>query len=222
MKLLTGLFRAARKRLQVKDTGADFRGELTALVENAESLSDDDINAKVDELKVSIDDLPDSDEKEQLSRYLEDFRTVKEQDPDTATEAVDMVAGLYEKLDTSANADAPAVDEGETVEKEKEVVKETTDEGEKVEKEKEVVKDGLSDEEKEELYQYIKRRFDEDAANVTAPATDEGETVEKVKEEEEVADGCTKDSGHRVAVALGNASSANVNNLFNMLKNRRA
>jgi hypothetical protein len=172
MKLLTGLFRVARKRLQTKDGGENFKESLMALVENADNLSEDDINAKIDELKVSIDDLPDDTEKEELSRYLEDFRTLKEQEPETAKEAAEMVIGLYDKLDASASADAPAT--AEIVEEKK-------------------------------------------------PATDGGEAVETIAEEktEETKDGCVKDSGVRVAVTLGGSSNASVDNLFNMLKNRR-
>jgi hypothetical protein len=218
MKLLTGLFRVARKRLQTKDGGENFKESLMALVENADNLSEDDINAKIDELKVSIDDLPDDTEKEELSRYLEDFRTLKEQEPETAKEAAEMVIGLYDKLDASASADAPET--AEIVEEKKPA----TDGGEAVEtiaeeKKPAEVKDGHSDEELEEIYQYIKRRFDEDATT----ATDGGEAVETIAEEktEETKDGCVKDSGVRVAVTLGGSSNASVDNLFNMLKNRR-
>lgn len=230
MKLLTGLFRVARKRLQTVDGVENFRESLTALVDAADSLSDEDINAKVDELKVSIDDLPDDTEKEELARYLEDFRTIKEQDPDTAHEAVDMVAGLYEKLDANANADAPAPAPEEEPAAEEVATEEEatpTDEGEEVaavveeeKKDAENVADGHSEEDLEEIYQYIKRRFDEDAA----AATDGGEEVaEKVEEDEEkeITDGCVKDSGQRVAVTLGGSSNASVDNLFTMLKNRR-
>lgn len=111
MKILTGLFRMARKRTQTKDGAEDFRASLTALVDERESLTDEGVSKKVDELKAMITDLPDSDDKEKLSRYLDDFRAVKEQDEATAKEAVNMVAGLYESLDSSASADAPNVTE---------------------------------------------------------------------------------------------------------------
>lgn len=117
MKLLTGLFRLARKRVQTTDTdmGA-FRDKITELVEKKNSLSDDEINGKVEELKTMSADLPESDDKGKLDRFLEDFKSVKEQDGATANEAAKMVADLFEKLDTEAMKDVPetAVNETET------------------------------------------------------------------------------------------------------------
>ena len=67
MKILTGLFRLARKRVQTTDTdmGA-FRDKITELVEKKDSLSDDEINGKVEELKAMSADLPESDDKGKL------------------------------------------------------------------------------------------------------------------------------------------------------------
>ena len=117
MKLLTGLFRLARKRVQTTDTdmGA-FRDKITELVEKKDSFSDDEINRKVEELKSMSADLPESDDKGKLDRFLEDFKSVKEQDGATANEAAKMVADLFEKLDTEAMKDVPetAVKETET------------------------------------------------------------------------------------------------------------
>ena len=129
MKILTGLFRMARKRTQTKDGAEDFRASLTELVDERESLTDEGVSKKVDELKAMIADLPDSEDKEKLSRYLDDFRAVKEQDEAIAKEAVNMVAGLYESLDSSASADAPNVTE--TTKDEEKKDEETKDEGEK-------------------------------------------------------------------------------------------
>lgn len=93
MKLLTGLFRLARKRVLTADTdmGA-FRDKITELVEKKDSLSDDEINGKVEELKAMSADLPESDDKGKLDRFLEDFKSVKEQDGATANEAAKMEA----------------------------------------------------------------------------------------------------------------------------------
>lgn len=166
MKLLTGLFRMARKRSQTKDNDLGmFREKIVDLVEKKDSLSDEDIAKKVEELKGLIVDLPDGDDKAKLERFLEDFKAVKEQDSATAKEAASMIADLFEKLDTEAMKDVPA-----TAEK---VVEETTekpvaDEDEKkpAEEEKKSVADEdektLSDYTFEELYQLLKKRMAED------------------------------------------------------------
>ena len=165
MKLLTGLFRMARKRSQTKDNDLGmFREKIVDLVEKKDSLSDEDIAKKVEELKGLIVDLPDGDDKAKLERFLEDFKAVKEQDSATAKEAASMIADLFEKLDTEAMKDVPATEQ---------VVEETTekpvaDEDEKkpAEEEKKSVSDEeektLSDYTFEELYQLLKKRMAED------------------------------------------------------------
>lgn len=166
MKLLTGLFRMARKRSQTKDNDLGmFREKIVDLVEKKDSLSVEDIAKKVEELKGLIVDLPDGDDKAKLERFLEDFKAVKEQDSATAKEAASMIADLFEKLDTEAMKDVPATAEAEKV------VEETTekpvaDEDEKkpAEEEKKPVADEktLSDYTFEELYQLLKKRMAED------------------------------------------------------------
>ena len=111
MKLLTGLFRLARKRTQTKDNDMGmFRDKINELVEKKDGLKDDEIVAKVEELKSMAADLPDGDDKAKMERFLEDFKSVKEQDGATAKEAASMVADLFEKLDTEAMKDAPEVE----------------------------------------------------------------------------------------------------------------
>ena len=106
MKLITGLFRFARKRVQTTDTdmGA-FRDKIDELVAKKDSLSDEEVESKVEELKTMSADLPESEDKGKLDRFLEDFKSVKEQDEATAKEAAGMVADLFEKLDTEAMQD---------------------------------------------------------------------------------------------------------------------
>lgn len=210
MKLLTGLFRFARKRTQTTDNDMGmFRDKLNELVENKDTLSDEEISAKVDELKTMSGDLPDEEEKGKLDRFLEDFRAVKEQDEATAKEAASMVADLFEKLDTAAMKDVPAVEETtteETVEEEstdgdgtvgeyvKENVKEDIDhlngQDGAEETAEEAVEETVADDEGgnadytlEEIYQFIKKRMAEDSA-----CEDSGEEVEEEQEEEVVTD----------------------------------
>ena len=145
MKILSGLFRIARKRTQTKDGAEDFKERLSALVDERDSLSDEGIEKKVEELKAMTADLPDSEGKEKLTRFLEDFKAVKSQDEATAKEAVDMVANLYESLDASAMSDTPTeTAETSTEEKKKE---ETADEDTTEEKKKEETADEAGSEE---------------------------------------------------------------------------
>lgn len=198
MKLLTGLFRFARKRTQTTDNDMGmFRDKLTELVEKKDALSDEEISAKVDELKAMTADLPDEEEKGKLDRFLEDFKSVKGQDEATAKEAASMVADLFEKLDTEAMKDVPAVEE-ETTE---EVVEEPTDGADEVESSEEVKEElsdadgaeevaeeaveettadeGNADYTLEEIYQFIKKRMAEDSA-----CEDSGEEVDEEEQEE--------------------------------------
>ena len=190
MKLLTGLFRFARKRTQTTDNDMGmFREKLTELVEKKAELSDEDVAKRVDELKEMTVDLPDEDGKAKLERFLEDFKSVKEQDEATAKDAASMVADLFEKLDTEAMKDVPEVSAEETVTETEEA---PLVEGEAPEAEtqaEEVVEETATPEGKEaedadpnpeytleEIYQFCKKRMAEDAC---------ADSAEEVKEEEE-------------------------------------
>lgn len=184
MKILTGLFRLARKRVQTTDTdmGA-FRDKITELVEKKDSLSDDEINGKVEELKAMSADLPESDDKGKLDRFLEDFKSVKEQDGATANEAAKMVADLFEKLDTEAMKDVPETAVNETETPPAEQKDGATQEPETQTKDADGEETTEPDSEKsnaqytlEEIYQFIKKRLAEDSGE---------KTEEKIKEEEE-------------------------------------
>lgn len=184
MKLLTGLFRLARKRVQTTDTdmGA-FRDKITELVEKKDSFSDDEINRKVEELKAMSADLPESDDKGKLDRFLEDFKSVKEQDRAAANEAAKMVADLFEKLDTEAMKDVPetAVKETETppAEQKDGAAQEPETQTKDADGEETAAPDAGKDNAQytlEEIYQFIKKRLAEDSGE---------KTEEKKKEEEE-------------------------------------
>lgn len=207
MKLLTGLFRFARKRVLTADTdmGA-FRDKITELVEKKDSLSDDEINGKVEELKTMSADLPESDDKGKLDRFLEDFKSVKEQDGAAANEAAKMVADLFEKLDTEAMKDVPetAVNETETppAEQKDGAAQEPETLGGYVKKNVEEdinhatqTKDANGEETTapdkgkdnaqytlEEIYQFIKKRLAEDSGEKTEEKKKEEEETETVKD----------------------------------------
>lgn len=203
MKLFTGLFRAARKRTMTTDNDMGmFRSKLEELVAGKDSLKEEEVVAKVDELKGFTADLPDSEDKAKLDRFLDDFKAVKEQDEATAKEAANMVADLFEKLDTAAMQDVPAVEPA--AEEAEETVAETTEtaveepvaeETEEIAEETEIPAEGEEAEDAdpnpayslEEIYQFIKKRMAEDAcAEETTDEASEEEVSEEEKEEEEV------------------------------------
>lgn len=212
MRLLTGLFRAARKRLQVADGAEGFRDKITELVEKRDSLSEEGINERVDELIALSDDLPDGEDKEKLKRFLEDVRGIKEQDEATAKEAVSMVADLFEKLDGAADAEVSETvtkteaTDGEGEPEEKPEAEATDGEGEdKPEAEKGKIT--LDEETKEDLYQFIKKRMSEDACEDKAP-----------KDEDE--DKITTDGAPRIAVSMsGNPTGGSLSEMFAKIKN---
>ncbi len=186
----TGLFRAIRKRLSLthdNDMGA-FREKIELLVSQKDKLSDDEITSKVEELKGLCEDLPDSNDKEKLGRFLDDFNKVKEQDANVAKEAAGQIADLFEKLDTQAMQDIPdAIATGDNASEE-------TDEG--VEAEVEETKAPEDDHEQtldaeatgdkytlNEIYQFIKERLAKDRKD--EPADDDREEVEESVEKKE-------------------------------------
>lgn len=204
MKLFTGLFRAARKRTMTTDNDMGmFRTKLEELVAGKDSLQEEEVVAKVDELKGLTADLPDSEDKAKFDRFLDDFKAVKEQDEATAKEAASMVADLFEKLDTAAMQDVPATEpaaeaaeeppaettesvvEDPVAESTEEIVEQTevpAEEGEKTED-----ADPNPEYTLEEIYQFVKKRMAEDAcAEGTKDEAPEEEVSEKEEEEEEV------------------------------------
>lgn len=236
MKLLTGLFRAARKRTLTTDNDMGmFREKLTELVEKKAELPDEEVAKRVDELKEMTVDLPESEDKSKLDLYLEDIKSIKEQDDATAKEAASMVSDLFEKLDTEAmkevdggaEATEKATEEVATEEEaplvESEAAPEATEEAtaaveETVAPEEEEGKaedaDPNADYSLEEIYQFIKKRMAEDAC-----AEDSAEEVEEEKEEDEEEEVVT-DNAPRIPVTMNGtpAAKGSLADMFNTLK----
>lgn len=238
--LLTGLFRAARRRLQTRDTDlGEFRVKIEDLIKSKDTYSDEEIAEKVEELKTMTNDLPDSDDKSQLVRFLEDFKEVKGQDEATAKEAGKAVADMFEKLDTEAMKDYP--DTTETTEEVEEVVEETEDpesttdsneeveEVEEKEEEKEIVEDDPNGEyTMEELYQFFKKRLYEDEEIIDfikerMNTTEDGEVDEESMTLGGYAKECmTSDNAPQIKVNLKqNANNEGIAGLFAQMKGGR-
>ena len=236
MKLLTGLFRFARKRAQTTDNDMGmFREKLNELVEKKDSLSDDEVVKRVDELKEMTIDLPDEEGKAKLDRFLEDFKSIKEQAPAAAKEAAAMVADMYEKLDTAAMKDIPDVDSEETTEtvEETETEEAPLTEGaapEATEEATEAVEETVAPEGEpedadpnpeytlEEIYQFVKKRQAEDAGEATDACAD---SAEEVEEEEEEKEEVTTDHAPHIPVTMNGTAVVAQGSLAEMFQNAK-
>lgn len=241
MKLLTGLFRAARKRTLTTDNDMGmFREKLTELVEKKAELPDEEVAKRVDELKEMTVDLPESEDKSKLDLYLEDMKSVKEQDDATAKEAASMVSDLFEKLDTEAmkevdggaetteeaTEEVAAEEEAPLVESEAapEATEEATEAVEETVAPEEEAKDADPNPEYtlEEIYQFCKKRREEDeaaAAKDAACAEDSAEEVEEEKEEGEEEE-VVADHAPRIPVTMNGtpAAKGSLADMYNTLK----
>ena len=235
MGLLTGLFRAARKRVMTTDNDMGmFREKLNELVEKKDSLQDDEVVKRVDELKEMTIDLPDEEGKAKLDRFLEDFKSVKEQDAAAAKEAVSMVADLFEKLDTEAMKDVPDVGGEAEAETEEAPLTESAAPEAETEEATEAVKETVAPEGEaedadpnpeytlEEIYQFCKKRREEDeaAAANDACAGDSAEEAEETEEEEDEEKEVTTDHAPRIPVTMNGtpAAKGSLADMYNTLK----
>ena len=232
MNLLTGLFRAARKRTMTTDNDMGmFRKKLDELVASKDSLSDEEVVKEVEELKGYTADLPGDDDKAKLDRFLEDFKSIKEQDEATAKEAAKMVADLFEKLDTEAMQDVPAAEEAAAEEEPAETTEPAeTEESvttEEIAEETEIPAEGEKEAEDadpnpeytlEEIYQFCKKRREEDeaASAADASACDSAEEVEEEKEEEEDEEEVVTDHAPFIPVTINQKSTAATGTLASM------
>lgn len=230
-KLLTGLFRMARKRTQTTDNDMGmFREKLNELVEKKAKLPDEEVEKRVEELKEITSDLPDGDDKSKLELFLEDFKSVKEQDDAAAKEAASMIADLFEKLDTEAMKDMPDAGGEETTAETTEEVKteeETTSaDGGAAEEasattEETVTNDADPNPEysMEELYQFMKKRLAEDGCIKDGCIKDGEEETTEEKTEEEEKETVTDHAPH-IPVTMNGTSAAKggLGDMFNRIK----
>lgn len=247
-KLFTGLFRAARKRLQTTDNDMGmFREKLNALVAGKDTAGEEEVAAAVTELADMTNDLPESEDKAKLLRFIEDFKSVKEQDAAVAQEAAKAVADLFEKLDTEAMKDSPDVsapvdepaEEGPALEEtaaeeaaepaaEEETAGEETDGACNTEEVQDEEKEVQEDDEKfaeytlEDVYQYCKKRQKEDAEAESDEEESIEEEPESIAEEtaEEEVDEVTQDHAPGFALPENKkAAAGTLAGMFAALKN---
>ena len=104
----SGLIRAIKKRLQGVMDGKDsqsFESVVDEIGSTLQNIDDEGLKAKTASLVGYCDDLPDSDEKEKLLRYIADIPLLKDEDKEVAEEALKCIKESYNTLDSDANSE---------------------------------------------------------------------------------------------------------------------
>ena len=104
----SGLIRAIKKRLTGVMDGTDnqsFESVVDEITSTLQNIDDEGLKAKTASLVGYCDDLPDSDEKEKLLRYIADIPLLKDEDKEVAEEALKCIKESYKTLDSDANSE---------------------------------------------------------------------------------------------------------------------
>lgn len=104
----SGLIRAIKKRLTGVMDGTDnqsFESVVDEIGSTLQNIDDEGLKAKTASLVGYCDDLPDSDEKEKLMRYIADIPLLKDEDKEVAEEALKCIKESYKTLDSDANSE---------------------------------------------------------------------------------------------------------------------
>jgi hypothetical protein len=104
----SGLIRAIKKRLTGVMDGTDnqsFESVVDEIGSTLQNIDDEGLKAKTASLVGYCDDLPDSDEKEKLLRYIADIPLLKDEDKEVAEEALKCIKESYNTLDSDANSE---------------------------------------------------------------------------------------------------------------------
>lgn len=104
----SGLIRAIKKRMAGVMDGTDnqsFESVVDEIGSTLQNIDEDGLKAKTASLVGYCDDLPDSDEKEKLLRYIADIPLLKDEDEEVANEALKCIKESYKTLDSDANSE---------------------------------------------------------------------------------------------------------------------
>lgn len=232
----SGLIRAIKRRMSgVFDSKArTFEGVLDECAAGIKEMDEEALEGASSELASFTRDLPDSEEKDKLLRYVADIPLLKEEDDAVAREALECIRESYRSLDADAASDVTEKPMEE--EKKEEVVEEKNDAVPAPEEKKE---DGFGDqppadapspeEQKEDSDPIAKvldalgdisRKLDSLCGSKEGACDKEPEEVK-----EEVDDGCGKvsDSLPPYTQTLGAIEKGySLDEAFNKLKTRRA
>lgn len=104
----SGLIRAIKKRMMGVMDGTDnqsFESVVDEIGSTLQNIDEEGLKAKTASLVGYCDDLPDSDEKEKLLRYIADIPLLKDEDKEVAEEALKCIKESYNTLDSDANSE---------------------------------------------------------------------------------------------------------------------
>lgn len=104
----SGLIRTIKKRLTGVMDGNDsqsFESVVDEIGSTLQNIDEEGLKAKTASLVGYCDDLPDSDEKEKLLRYIADIPLLKDEDEQVANEALKCIKESYKTLDSDANSE---------------------------------------------------------------------------------------------------------------------
>ena len=105
----SGLIRAVKKRLagvfDSKDSQS-FETVVDEITSTLQNIDDEELKAKTASLVGYCDDLPDSEEKEKLLRYIADIPLLKEEGKEIADEALSCIKESYKTLDADAESES--------------------------------------------------------------------------------------------------------------------
>lgn len=106
-KILSGLLRYAKKAAHgVNDADmGSFRNTIDDIVENRTRWTSEEMDEHCNTLMVFTQDLPDSEEKDKLLRFIADIPLIVGEDDETAKQVGDAISALYEQLDSDAMSD---------------------------------------------------------------------------------------------------------------------
>ena len=118
-RIVSGILRYAHKTAHGvgdADMGA-FRNTIQDVVENRARWTSEEMMEHCHTLMVLTNDLPDSEQKEKLLRFITDIPLIAGEDDETAKQVGEAVAALYEQLDSDAMSDVIANKETHMAEK---------------------------------------------------------------------------------------------------------
>ena len=114
-KLKSGLLHSIMKFFGVKDTDmGEFRIEAFNLLQSRESASPEEIEKCIGKLHEIASTLPDTSDKDRLTRFIEDLKVIPGLGEPQAKKMAEEVADLFERLDTSAMEDGMSIPKQES------------------------------------------------------------------------------------------------------------
>lgn len=130
MAIHSGLLYFVKRKLSCINDGNDansFGAIIDKLTENIKNISDEELSGMTESLIKCVKDLPDSDEKEKVIRYIADIPLLKEEDEKVVNEALSCIKESFNSLDSDAVSETMEKKDMENPEKEVEEKKDGID-----------------------------------------------------------------------------------------------